>query len=250
MRVNRLARTISCFGLVLVLVAPVTPRAADERYRLFRPDGPGPHPAVVFVSGCSGFTPASAPDAYVHTAERLRALGFVVLWADYLGRRNLKSCAGGVSQDEAGQDAIEAAAWLKTKPNVDAKRITAVGWSFGGGAVLSILGTHGAKDLIFSRVAVFYPYCAAVTPWSIRLPVLVLLAGSDNVAPHRLCKFALDGGSATGAVKVINYEGAHHGFDLLGLPPEMRYAFGTVGYQPQAAAAALEELEHFLQTTP
>ena len=247
MRPNRINGTLRGIALMLLLATPVTSRAADEPYRLFRPDGPGPHPAVVFVSGCSGFAPAAAPNAYVHTAERLRELGFVVLWADYLRRRNLKSCTGGVSQSEAGQDAIDAAAWLKLQPYVDAKRIAAVGWSYGGGAVLSILGTHGADTPIFSGVAVFYPYCAAVTPWSNRMPVLVLLAGSDDVAPHGLCKPALDGSAATGVIKVISFEGAHHGFDLLGLPPEMKYAFGTVGYQPQAAAAALKELQHFLQ---
>jgi len=248
MRVNQVSGIICNMGLMLLLAIPVTSRAADERYRLFRPGGPGPHPAVVFVSGCSGFTPAAAPNAYVHTAEHLRGLGFVVLWADYLRRRNLQSCTEGVSQFEAAQDAIDAAAWLKSQPYVDAKRVAAVGWSYGGGAVLSILATRGANALTFSRVAAFYPYCAAVAPWSNRTPVLILLAGSDDVAPHSLCKSALDGSSARADIKLINFEGAYHAFDQLGRPPKMKTAFGTLGYQPQAAAAALKELDRFLQT--
>ena len=32
----------------------------DSGYRVFRPDGAGPHPAVAFVSGCSGFAPVGA----------------------------------------------------------------------------------------------------------------------------------------------------------------------------------------------
>ena len=54
-------------------------------YRMFRPDGPGPHPAVVFVSGCSGFAPAIAPGSYERTAEHFRRQGYVVVFADYLG---------------------------------------------------------------------------------------------------------------------------------------------------------------------
>ena len=69
-------------------------QATDGGYRIFKPDKPGPHPAVIFVSGCSGFKPDFAPKKYERKAAQLRALGFVVVWADYLGRRNLESCAG------------------------------------------------------------------------------------------------------------------------------------------------------------
>ncbi len=237
-------------AVMLFSMSPVAAQSADGGYRIFRPDGPGPHPAVVFVSGCSGFTPPVAPKAYERSAEQLRGLGFVVVWVDYLGKRNLKTCAdGGITQKEAGRDAIAASSWLRSQPYVDVKRITAMGWSYGGGAVLSVLGTQGPDELIFTRAVVYYPYCAAITPWSHDMPVLVFLAGSDDAAPHHLCKSALESSSRRGDVKVITYPGAHHAFDVSGLPPEMKYSFGTIGYHPQAATAAWEEITRFLQTT-
>jgi len=37
-----------------------------------------------------------------------------------------------------------------------------------------------------------------------------------------------------------------HAFDVSELPAEMTYCFGTIGYDPRAAAAAEEEIEKFL----
>src|SRR5262245_33875606 len=87
---------------LLLLPGPVSfaqvPAAED---RMFRPDAAGPHPAVAFVSGCDGFAPPMAPALYEHRANRLRALGYVVIFADYLGRRGLKTCAGSITHDDA-----------------------------------------------------------------------------------------------------------------------------------------------------
>jgi dienelactone hydrolase len=236
-------------SLVLLILTTVLVQAPDKAYRIFRPDGPGPHPAVVFVSGCNGFTPAFAPKAYESPAEQLRRLGFVVVWADYLGRRNLQSCAtGGITLDEAGRDAVAAASWLRSQPYVDAKRITAIGWSYGGGAVLTALGSHSADQLIFTRAILYYPLCAGVEPWSNPIPVLVLHGGSDNVAPPQICESAFRIGAGRANVKIINYPGAYHCFDFSELPSKMEYQFGTVGYHPQAATAAWEEVKRFLQS--
>ena len=233
-------------SLVLFISTAAIAQVKDGGYRMFRPDGPGPHPAVVFVSGCSGFTPAIDLKAYERPAEQLRGLGFVVVWADYLGRRNLQSCAtGGVTQIEAGRDIVAAASWLRSQPYVEAKSITAMGWSYGGGSVFAALGSHSADQLIFTRAIVYYPYCEGVKPWSNPIPVLVLRADSDNVAPHILCGSALKGKEN---VKIIDYPGAQHCFDFSELPPKMDYAFGTIGYHPQAAAAAWEEVKQFLQS--
>ena len=235
-------------SLVLLTSTAVAAQVTDGGYRIFRPDGPGPHPAVVFVSGCSGFTPAFAPKGYELWAERLRGLGFVVVWADYLGRRNLKSCVDPtLTQHDAGRDAVAAASWLRSQPYVDAKRITALGWSYGGGCVLAALGSHSADQLIFTRAIVFYPHCSGVAPWSNRIPVLVLRAGSDNVALPRTCESAIGTVSREGNVKIIDYPGAHHAFDMSELPPKTEYTFGTLGYHPQAAAAAWDEVQRFLQ---
>lgn len=149
--------TMVGIGLIFLSVVPVMAQTEDGGYRVFRPDGPGPHPAVVFLSGCSGLKPSFAPKAYEQAAERLRAIGFIVLWADFMGRRNLVHCFGGVTPEEAARDAVAAAAWLRSQPDVDARRITAIGWSWGGGAVLLALGSYSVDELIFTRAIVYYP---------------------------------------------------------------------------------------------
>jgi hypothetical protein len=47
-----------------------------ESYRVVRPAGNGPHPVILFVSGCSGFTPHEArghdPQAAAAAREEVR----------------------------------------------------------------------------------------------------------------------------------------------------------------------------------
>jgi dienelactone hydrolase len=242
-------RTSGIICLILLSLAPaVAQDAANGGYRVFRPDGPGPHPAVLFLSGCDGFKPAYAPASYERPAEELRALGFVVVWVDYLGRRNLPDCTSGVTEDEAGRDAVAAASWLNSQRDVDPKRITAMGWSYGGGSVLAALADDGIRDLVFKQAILYYPYCAAVGPRYHRIPVLVLRGGLDPVPQscELALKVALKGGSGKGSVKVIVYPGAIHGFDFSVLPPKIHVPHGTMGYDPKAAAAAWKEVLRFL----
>jgi len=239
------------FWLSAIVVAPSFTRGADDSYRVFRPDGSGPHPAVVFLSGCSGFNWKLAPAAYEHPAEKLRSLGFLVVWVDYLGRRNLPNCStGGVSQDQAGKDAVAAALWVKSQPGVDPQRITAMGWSWGAGSVLAALADRSVKDLTFTRVILYYPYCMGSEPLKHHIPVLVLRGGSDTVAPPHLCQTALESKPGNTSVKIIVYPNARHAFDKSELPPKVEYAYGAVGYDPKAAAAAWTEVLRFLGVRP
>jgi dienelactone hydrolase len=235
-------------GLLLLFVSSSFAQIADGGYRTFQPDGPGSHPAIVFVSGCSGFTPSVAPRAYERVAEQLRAQGYLVVFADYLGRRGLTSCAGAsITHADAARDLVAAAMWLKSQPSLDQTRITVLGWSYGGGAALVALSEYPAEQLPFSRAIIYYPDCRTVRPWKSRLPVLMLLAGEDDVAPGKRCQQAVQGSAVSEAVKIVVYPGAQHGFDVSELPPKMKYPAGTIGYHPQAAAAAWEEIQQFLQ---
>lgn len=250
MRKSLIAALCIClmFGSV-AYAATQSGTAEDEGYRVFRPDGPGSHPAVIFVSGCSGLKPSFAPTGYEQAAERLRAMGFIVVWADYLGRRNIEQCLGNVTHEEAAQDVVEAAAWLRSQPDVDPQRITAMGWSWGGGAVLYALGSYSVDELVFTRVIVYYPYCEAKKPWTNRVPVLVLQGDADDVVSLAKCDSVLETSAQKGDVKVITYPGAKHCFDMSELPQhwEHPYGIGAFGYHPEAAAAAWEEVQRFLK---
>jgi len=221
----------------------------DAGYRIFRPDAPGPHPAIALVSGCDGFTPQIAPAVYERRAEHLRALGHVVIFVDYLGRRGLTTCAGPITHDEAARDLMSAVAWLRSQAAVDPSRITAMGWSYGGRAVLVALGKQAEMPRGFSRAVVYYPDCRALEPWKTTLPVLMLLGGDDDMTPAKPCQEAAKRVAVPSSVKIIVYPGALHGFDVLELPAKMRYGFATIGYNPDAAASARKEIERFLRAS-
>jgi dienelactone hydrolase len=232
----------------VVLGANDLARAQTPEYRTFQPHGAGPHPAVVFASGCSGFAPSVAPKAYERVAEQLRAQGYLVLFADYLGRRGLKSCfSGRISLSDAGKDVVAAATWLKSQPFVDPARISALGWAFGGGAILAALAEQDQDRLSFSRAVVYYPVCQRLRPWKNATPVLMLLAGADDVAPGDACEEVVKSSATPNAVKIVLYSGAQHAFDVSELPAKTTYRFGTIGHDPRAAAAAQQEIETFLK---
>ena len=184
---------------------------------------------------------------YERRAERLRALGHVVIFVDYLGRRGLKTCAGPVTHDDAARDLLLAGAWLRSQTPVDRARITAMGWSYGARAVLVALTKVTGSNSAFSRAVVYYPDCRALQPWNVPVPVLMLLGGDDDMTPAKLCEEAVTRQASPAAVRIVVYPGARHAFDVPELPAKMQLGFATIGYHPQAAAAAQKETEQFLQ---
>jgi dienelactone hydrolase len=235
---------------VLALLASVSfAQAQDGGYRVFRPDGVGPYPAVAFLSGCSGFAPVGARKFYERVAETFRGQGYIVVFVDYVGRRGLQNCARApsVSEGDAARDLVTAVTWLRTQESVDKNRISALGWSYGGGAALVALADYTEEQLGLARVIVYYPICRAVRPWRAATPVLMLLAGDDEVAPSRGCQAAVEKSATPGAVKIVTYHGALHTFDVAEIPEGTRGPLGPMGYNAQAAAAAWEEVQRFLK---
>lgn len=249
MRASRvLLALVGGLGFLLLLAPSAGAQSSAGGYRVFRPAGAGPHPGVAFVSGCSGFAPSIAPTFYERVAEHFREQGFMVIFVDYLGRRGLQSCARApITHADAARDLVSAVAWLKSQPDMDQGRIAAMGWSYGGGAILVALAEHTEDQLGFSRAVVYYPDCRAVKPWKPATPVLMLLAGEDDVAPGKKCQTTVKENAAPETVKIVIYPDAYHAFDVSGLPAKAQYPFGTIGYHPQAAAAAWEEIQRFLE---
>ena len=235
---------------VLVLCASTSfAQLPDHGYRVFRPDGAGPHPAIAFVSGCSGFTPVGARKFYERVAEKFRGQGYVVLFVDYVGRRGLQNCAtpSRVTEAEAAKDLVAAVTWLRSQDSIDKRRISALGWSYGGGAVLVALADYTEEQLGLSRAIVYYPICRAVRPWTVATPVLMVLAGDDEVAPSRACQAAVEKSTMPAVVKTVTYHGALHAFDVSEIPEGTRGPGGAMGYNAQAASAAWEEVQRFLK---
>ena len=121
MRTMRPSSAIAALCVLVLWASTSFGQAPDGGYRVLRPDGAGPHPALAFVSGCSGFAPVGARKFYERVAEKFRGQGYVVLFVDYVGRRGLQHCARApmVTEGEAAKDLVTAVTWLRSQPFVD-----------------------------------------------------------------------------------------------------------------------------------
>jgi dienelactone hydrolase len=218
-------------------------------YDVQKPEGSGPFPAVVAVSGCSGFHTRFGEPRYNKVMSDLRDAGFVTIRVDYIGARNLRSCYPGylaVTKDEVVGDIFLAIKHLLDSGFVKASSINVLGWSYGGGSALKALSKMPDKsDIKIGAVAAYYPHCKDVDRWNVAVPVLVLFGGEDTVAPPALCK-ELFAGDVSKHIKIEEYPGAYHGFDNFTCPPKIESQFGTVGYHKEAAEKAWSALMKFL----
>ena len=101
---RRLARRKAVRALVAVAApgrrrrraeAELEPAVGEPQYRALA-TASRPHPALLFVSGCSEFTPHEAPHHYGRVADEFAARGYVVIFVDYLGVRGRDIGGGAV----------------------------------------------------------------------------------------------------------------------------------------------------------
>lgn len=246
-----------CLSCLLSLLIPIGLCAADnadhqarlsKHYRLEKPDGAGPFPSVMMVPGCSGFGADFQKKFYDSVQNQLVELGFVTLRVDYLAARGLSSCAGTVSTDAVGDDIRIAASYLKQQSFVKKATTNVMAWSYGGaGALMALRRTNSQEPAQVDAVVAYYPYCAGVRPWDSEVPVLVLVGAIDNVAPLGICESIFGALPKRDKLTVRVYKDARHAFDNFQLPPEMQYAFGTLGYNEAAAKSAWKESTTFLR---
>ncbi|MCX7863422.1 MAG: dienelactone hydrolase family protein [Novosphingobium sp.] len=153
---------------------------------IIRPEGTGPHPGVILFPGATGAGPT-----FRKRARELADLGYLVVCADMYEKDADKG-----TPEAAGRhfmallDAPEvlrarALAWLgaiRAQSGIDAGRIAALGYCFGGKCVLEI--ARSGADL---RAAVSFHGLltthAPARPGSIRCEVVAWCAGQDPYAP-------------------------------------------------------------------
>jgi dienelactone hydrolase len=222
-----------------------------KHYRLEKPDGTGPFPAVMMVPGCSGFHADFAKGHYDGVQSRLVDLGFVTLRVNYLAARNADSCFPDIIAREVADDIHIAADYLRQQSFVKKGAINLIGWSFGAAAALEALGrTENIDPVQIAAVVVYYPYCREVKQkWNSEIPLLVLVGALDNIAPLDSCKQIFPAVSSDRLVIRV-YKDAHHCFDFQGIPAEMQHPlipYGTIGYNEAAAKAAWIEVTNFLR---
>lgn len=193
---------------------------------LFQPDSPGPHPAVVMLHGCGG---AYAKDGTLNARHRmwgeyLATQGYAALMLDSLGPRGIEElCTQKFSErklkeaDRRG-DAYAALAYLRSRSDIDAKRIGLLGWSHGGGVTLDTITHPPRTGDGFAAAVSFYPGCTSKAkkpeifhPYA---PLLLLIGEADDWTPARPCISLAAAVAARGEpMRIVTYPDTYHDFD-------------------------------------
>jgi dienelactone hydrolase len=234
---------------------------------LYRPDGPGPFPAVVMLHGCSGLMTRSGKirSNARFWAEHLRDHGYVALLVDSFTSRDIDEvCTGrhslSVVHDRA-DDARGALQFVRQRTDVQADRVGLIGWSNGAGAVLSVMFEKGEPQRDFRAAIAFYPSCLRTYPGGLNYrpyaPLLVLIGAKDDWTPAAPCVQWTERAQTLGAPMHLKvYPNAYHGFDAPNNPvhvrPEVRNrnkpggcCGATIGTEPTARADAIREVTQF-----
>ena len=257
-----------CRGFVLALAAAAlwaTAGAAAETVdiaegeltlhaTLYRPQGPGPFPAVVALHDCGGLAshPTATTELYGEWSTLLAAKGFVVIFPDSFGSRGvgaqcrLRRPRVRASRERVA-DANAARHWLQTQNFVRADRVSLLGWSSGGIAALWAVRPNAAPrdgGADFRSAVALYPGCARLrqTAWSARVPTLILIGGADDSTLASTCEQMVAGARGRSArAEIVVYPGAGHEFDRADSPPRVRR-----GPNPAARADALRRVPLWL----
>ena len=246
-------------ALALLSVSPLlaTGEGQDLARRLVeslavrRPEGPGPFRAIMLVPGCSGMSQKEHAVHYRELAERLNAMGYLVVHVDYVAARRLtNACGSFVAPDEIAKDIVRVAEHLRSLPSVDPARIDVIGESLGAGGVLAALSRPGSDNLPpFRRAVVFYPVCRGVSPPRSGGEILMLFGGLDGMTPAESCQEFIRRFPKASGLHVRVFPDARHGFNLAHLPqtPPTGKPSWTPAYNPATATAAWEEATNFLR---
>jgi dienelactone hydrolase len=222
-------RSLLAIGLALVLsgaaqaASPLAPDTVvissgglDLRAQLWRPQGRGPFPAVLFNHGSYSSKVPMGPDEAPALGQVFARHGYLFLFLHRqgIGLSDGQGTADGVLMDRAfaseGQEgrnrvqlqllendemneALAALAFLRSLPEVDAQRIAVAGHSFGGSLTLLL----AARDST-PRAAVVY--AGAAYSWE-RSPALrerLLAAAGKIAAPVLFMHAANDYSTASG----------------------------------------------------
>jgi dienelactone hydrolase len=235
---------------------------------LYRPEGPGPFPAVVALHDCSGLIHRALTEAQLYTewTRLLVANGFVVLFPDSFGSRGIGSqCRERERKVHASRervvDANAARHWLQAQSYVRGEHISLLGWSNGGTAALWTVRTTAAPrdgSADFRSAVAFYPNCrrSRETAWSARVPTLILIGSADDWTPASTCQQMVAGAHGRSArVQIIVYPGAHHEFDRANSPIRLRTGLVNTadpsgkahgGTNPAARSDALKRVPQWL----
>lgn len=221
---------------------------ALEGYLAYDETAQGPRPGMLVVHEWKGLG-----DYAKRRARQLAELGYVALAVDMYGKgvyakdhEEAAKLSGALRGDrELMRGRILAALTvLKNQPRVDAGRLGAIGYCFGGTTVLE-LARSGAD---VAGVASFHGGLSTPVPAQpgvVKAKVLVCRGSADPfVTPEEVAAFEKEMHDAGVDSRVIVYEGAVHSFTV---PEAGDDPSKGVAYDPEADRRSWETLQEFFQ---
>ncbi|MGQ9368422.1 dienelactone hydrolase family protein [Azospirillum sp. ST 5-10] len=208
---------------------------------------PGAQPLVILIHDWDGLG-----DYEKRRAEMLAELGYAAFAVDLYGQgvrptttEDKKARSGALYQDRAAmrrrmEAGLEAA---RGRAGVDGQRVAAMGYCFGGAAVLE-LARSGAELDGFVTFHAGLKTPADQTYGAVKGPLLILHGTNDPAAPmSEVAELAKALNEAKADYRMELYGGAKHAFTVWGVPDSE-----ALGYDPQADRQSWREAVGFFDT--
>lgn len=246
-------------GYTDAIAIPVKDPAVKEiAGALFKPQGKGPFPLVVYMPPCGGPNFPLEFQQEKFWIERLKARNVAVLIVDPLVprgldkgicdklltvRKDVQEKNESVLQllQQGGNDAAAAVKLAKTLPDIDPKRIFLMGFSSGGTSSLRAADPKagGYHDTDLAGVIVYYPLCYEGVDAAV--PTLVLIGDKDDWVDVAGCQ-ALKGKAD---FDIAVYPGATHAFTMQFEKP-FEWAGHQMAYDAKSTEEAAQRVEAFI----
>ena len=179
---------------------------------LAAPEGEAKKPAIVVIQEWWGLN-----DFVKARADHFASEGFVAFAPDlYRGKvatdaDTAHQLMRGMPEDRAMRDLKSAVAFLRARPDVDPKRVFAIGWCMGGGYSLALAFAEPtlAGDVVYYGRLVTDPSVIA----GLKVPVLGNFGGQDKgIPPESVKDFEKRAKAAGASVDFKIYPSAGHAF--------------------------------------
>ena len=241
---------------------------------LYKPEGPGPFPAVIGMHGCNGLVDPDGKVFPLYGAwgenSRRMAISFSCRTPGSRGHGDLcavqpPSARPVQPNREVPRDSYGAMAYLRTRPDVKPNSIAILGQSLGAASMFYAIAEGArpkelAAEQDFRAAIAFYPVCqpflAQEPKWKPRQRMLFLMGEADNFTPAAPCKELIAAIAASGGPPIETrwYPGVYHSFDHPNLPERVLTNVKlppdghspTVGSNPEAREDAILKVKAFL----
>jgi dienelactone hydrolase len=195
------------------LAAGIAPAGPEINGWLYKPEGNGPHPAIVLAHACGGVSDHT--DVW---GKLLRSWGYVVLAPDSFGPRGERQVCGRgmvVSANMRVADVAGALAFLNRQPFARKNDIGLIGHSHGGWTTVRVVQkVYGLAASGLRAAVAYYPSCQPQYDRDVTVPLLILIGDRDDWTLADNCrKLQAAGFSRPDLVEAVYYPGAFHSFD-------------------------------------